>query len=293
MIKNWKKILTSTVILTCLTGCSTHQWWPGIDSRELCDNLRKNPGFKPDGHINTTHIISHIAHVDPETSERYALFSQVPDAQWFRFSAPAVSVWGVPWWGGYRHEINAILHSLHGGGSEQIDNRRRKLAELIRKYHGLNARENDWKVGLLIHALGDSYAHVYSMDGGSEKAYGPSFGHLNEKGNYSPDSIQENFANYTQFTQALFESLAGNDKQKYIEDYDGYIDALNSIVKESNKISKKDRDGYVGREIAKVNNGIAPIQFACEHESWVKNEISRENVSDFLKSIREILESES
>jgi len=277
------KILATTLVCFSLVGCSTNQWWPGIDSQKLCDESKKQK-FLPDGHVNTTHIITTIAGIDSETSERYALFSQVPDAQSLRFSAPAVSVYGTLLWGGdYRHEIAAILHSLHGGDNQQVKDRRLQLQKLIRQYVALHARENDWKIGFLIHALGDSYAHVYSEGGDSVRAYGPAIGHLIEKGNFAPDSIRQNLDNYILFTKALFDAMGGVDKQRY----DEYITIIRKVVAESK------RDDDVSENIAIENLKIAHISYACFHKTWVDKEINRTDVDLFLKSIRKELESNS
>jgi hypothetical protein len=258
-----------------LASCSTTTWWPGIDSQKKCSDNK----WKPDGHINTTHIVSNIAGVASLSAERYALYSQVPDAQWFRFSAPAVSVWAtlLPWEWDYRYEINAILHSLHGGDYQQIQFRRKILETLIQEYRVLGLLENDWKVGFLIHALGDSYAHVYKKSPSSaEKAYGPAIGHLFKKGIYSPDSIKKNLKNYLLYVNALYRALNTGA---------GSTLALNEYIEFVRNLAGNNEDEYIALNLASYNENSAPPTNYCEHINW-SNTVTKKEVSLFLKSIK-------
>ncbi|WP_211826697.1 hypothetical protein [Kistimonas asteriae] len=267
------KPLFPLLLMLSLTGCSAHTWWPDVDSEAICANK-----WKPEGHINTTHIVATMAGVPEYSAERYALYSQVPDAQWFRFSAPAVSVWAtlVPWEWDYRYEVNAILHSLHGGNQEQITERRSRLVNEINDYARLDLRENDWKVGFLIHALGDSYAHVYQRNPQSDQqAYGPAIGHVVSKGIYSADSIQENMENYLAYIHALYDALnTGNGNQNKLYNLKHSVDYWQT----------KD-DAYIAGKIAEFNiSDSAPIHY-CEHQEWAK-EVTKQDVSLFLKELK-------
>ena len=269
------RILLSFFMVLSLAGCSTNTWWPDTNSQTNCANGNK---WKPDGHINTTHIVATIAGVPAYTAERYALYSQVPDTQWLRFSAPAVSVWAtfIPWEWDYRYDINTILHSLHGGNKAQVEARRMLLAKEINHYARLDIRENDWKVGFLIHALGDSYAHVYQKNPQSDQqAYGPAIGHAMSKGIYSADSIHENMDNYLNYIHALYEALnTGNGNQAALYNFKHTVD-----------YSRTKDDASIARNIAQFNAISSPPINYCEHQGWAKA-VTKQQVSLFLKELK-------
>ncbi|MEJ2142872.1 MAG: hypothetical protein P8Y24_11060, partial [Gammaproteobacteria bacterium] len=269
-----------------LSGCASTTWWPDIDSEKICKDVKglsfsaKSAKWKAEGHVSTTDIIA-LAAGQKELAEKFALYSQVPDAQALRFSAPAVSFWGIFYWE-YRQNINSILHSLHGGDEQKIIKRRNKLKQMINELLRNDPEKNAWKIGFLIHALGDSFAHVYD-EGNGLYAYGPGTGHLCEKGSFSPDSIYENNKNYIAYLTTLFEALnTGNGDASTLN---RYIMHVKKIIKEARKLTESERDNHIRENIVKFElENIPPLHY-CDHKKWA-NEVTFSKVETFLKDIK-------
>lgn len=162
--------------------------------------------------------------MDTKTSDSLSVFSQAPDDYVWLYSAVPVAIWGVvdlP----YRHRIMNTLHSLHGGKNADVLLRRSRLAGLIKQADLMSVNDH-WKIGFLIHALGDSYAHVHGDDGNLE-AYGEFAGHavdsiLRRDG----DNIDhKTIGTYVQYTSALFCSLARpvNTDKKMVSDFSEWM----------------------------------------------------------------------
>jgi len=104
------------------------------------------------------------------------------------------------------------LHSLHGGGLAAILNRRKCLEDVLQG--GMGALTS-WQKGLLIHALGDSYAHTYNDNGiigayGWPNGHGPGSvpGHRTDGGHW-PDLIGNRPELYKAYVAQLYTSLGG------------------------------------------------------------------------------------
>jgi len=162
------------------------------------------------GHQTTTYVVARIAGWDQETSLRLSHFSQAPDDLAISYSAPAVAVWGtlIPGAWNYRHRVMNVLHSLHGGDAAAVDRRRERLHGLIAASNKAD-REQHWKTGFLIHAYGDSYAHVRPNSQGGERAYGELVGHGFDR-HVKPDHISEHFPMYEIYVGQLHAALAKN-----------------------------------------------------------------------------------
>jgi len=193
---------------------------------------RTSPSFKKDGHFHTVHFVAGIAGMSG-TPRQNALtcYSQAPDKM-SRYNAVPVSFWGF-FTPEYRKLVVNTLHSLHGGDAKAVQNRREKLKGLVREH--FQRGEPDWKTGFLIHALGDSYAHVHgSLD--APIAYGELVGHgfalLHD-----PDDIllPENDRKYTAYVMALYEALADGKSNQPARDF---IDALKQKLPELRQKSK-------------------------------------------------------
>lgn len=281
-----RHLILCGILLISLSGCTSTTWWPDIDSEEKCNEERdltlteKRVKWGAEGHVSTTNIIALTAG-QQNLAEKFALYSQVPDSQALRFSAPAVSLWGVFYWD-YRENINAILHSLHGGDEQKIIQRREKLTQLINQLVRDNPVKNVWEIGFLIHALGDTYAHVYD-EGNGLYAYGPLIGHLWEKGSFSPDSIYENQENYLAFLKNLFDALnIGNGDT---ETFDRYIAHIKAVIKKASKLSESKRDQYIRNEIVIFELDNVPPLHYCEHVKWT-DEVTFTNVNSFLNKVK-------
>ena len=179
---------------------------------EVCS--RPDIEFAPDGHYFTTNKVAELAGLSPEVNREITLFSQAPDDLALSYSATAVAIWGVVWLP-YRQRIVETLHSLHGGHQKAVEARRDGLAAMIRKFDlRPENRKEFWKVGFLIHALGDSYAHVHG-EGETLKAYNVVWGHAwDSLVGANPDDISGNvhaFRNYLAYARALFDALDRSD----------------------------------------------------------------------------------
>lgn len=173
------------------------------------------PGVTPrwgeGGHRVTTFQVAQHVGIDERTALRLAYFSQAPDDIWYAYSAPFIGLVGLPWWN-YRHRIVAVLHSLHGGDYQAVIDRRARLAAMV-KAADLAREEDHWKTGFLIHALGDSYAHVHPAEGDADPqavtAYKELFGHVfdNCEQCTRPDDIPRHPAIYAAYFTALEKAL--------------------------------------------------------------------------------------
>lgn len=217
------RLMASTIlILASVIGCSTHQgYWPSdppIGKATSCQGASSTIQsttiqYEREGHYNTTELIARMAGYGKADALRLAFFSQAPDDLEVKYSAPWVGVWGlVPrlflW--SYHSNIMNVLHSLHDGDHAEVLERRNKLKAEIAYLVKENKEANAWKIGFLIHALGDSYAHTR---GGMANLHGYNefIGHMLDNwahGN-KPDEIvvNNNYLIYIEFVTALFESL--------------------------------------------------------------------------------------
>lgn len=267
------------------SGCSSHKWWPDVDSQEECRKLQvEGQKFEQVGHISTAHIIGITAGLGPYIAERYALFSQAPDQLVMKYAAIPVSIWGtlLPWELQYRHDVTAVLHSLHGGGPEEVQKRRDRLEAIAKEYVERNDRKEDWKTGFIIHALGDSYAHTYRYEGEGTYAYGQWTGHLCRRGLYHPDSIKENLDNYLGYIDALYRvyNTGMGDEEAFRR--------FRSFVKDA--AAKPIDDEQINKLIDDYNIGMMSKINYCEHEIWAEA-IDYQNVKGFLEQLRAELES--
>jgi hypothetical protein len=254
--------------------------------------------YEREGHFHTTDLVGEMAGLDKIKRDRLAYFSQAPDDLAFKYSAPWVAVWGVapPHWS-YRSSIMNVLHSLHGGSHKEIISRREKLKEQIKTLlmHA-NGDADDWKIGFLIHALGDSYAHVYGeMD--NLYAYGEFMGHAYDQWSMfanKPDEIVENnnYLIYIDYVQALFEALSAHSNKPNRRMLDVYIAEVREKV-EKERVSNEQfikfiQDYVLCDGIIEKAKSESYLETARAQEDW-KREIDFSKVSAFLDEIRRSL----
>lgn len=222
-------------LLISLSGCVSQHDFTGVpiaepskqmgQSRELNTlsgrlPLKVVPYYEKGGHIATSGYIADMLVLEGKRVGSLSCYSQAPDDLASRYSAPAVGIWGLPVYTGYRHDIVNSLHSLHGGDAQAVAVRRKKLEGLV--HQSFISGQPDWQTGFLIHALGDSYAHVYSKNG-QLHAYGDLVGHAFENTRWGerPDSIFVNGHSeiYLSYVSALFRALspAGGANQERTE----------------------------------------------------------------------------
>lgn len=179
-------------------------------AREEIDCSQK---YHQDGHEQTTAYVAQALGFGEETRRRLAFYSQAPDDLALKYSAPAVGIWGVVWIP-YRQRIVDGLHSLHGGEHDAVLARRERLATLLSGMK-LDRKDMHWKAGFLIHALGDSYAHVRTDEVGRLRSYSPIWGHIFDNGDHGsqPDVIARHPLRYAAYVDALCKALAPNSSQ--------------------------------------------------------------------------------
>ena len=198
---NIKKSL-SLITIWLVSACGAHAGVGTLDSSE----------YQQNGHQDTTLRVAQHLGLRYETALRLAYFSQVPDQRAFLYSAPMVGVWGIVW-PPYRQKIMDTLHSLHGGDNAAVLARRERLAAMIAS-SDIRVKSTHWKIGFLIHALGDSFAHVREVEGQLE-SYSPIWGHMfdNGKNDGKPDVISSHRERYEQYVDTLCRTLVAAMKK--------------------------------------------------------------------------------
>ncbi len=306
-----RKLLWLTLIPVILCSCAHNNWHGGelthikarwIDGKGIVPleaQLKNDFGAKWDyyGHYNTAGVVARIAGHSDEYAARIAYFSQAPDnlrtfgwgyADTNRYPQPSllynavpVAIWGTlipPFWG-YRQRIEGALHSLHGGNQLEVLKRQKRLQSLIAKIDKADESE-DWKAGFLIHALGDSYAHVYPSSAGGESAYGPFVGHGLDCGKIGPDKISQHFEHYEKYVRALYEALGGSDQTEALEVF------LSRVKREANstcnqKIAESKVKEFIASQYPYPSSQCEIIK---EHQMW-RTEIHLSKVNMFLKQL--------
>ena len=246
--------------------------YAGTEAKTLNELLLSKPFYMEFGHRNTTYVVANIAGLDEKTAHRLAYFSQTPDDKAFLYSAPAVAIWGIIW-PPYRHRIVSTLHSLHGGNPDAVYERRQKLFNLISACDKKDPALQ-WKIGFLIHAYGDSYAHVKPFRG-SERAYGELVGHGFDN-TIMPDYIGCHVDNYISYVRNLYLALGGNpDNTTRLEDYI-------SRIREASKVTDyKEREAGINFTIMRYPVGDSKALIATQPE-WDKEV---QGVNSFLKKL--------
>lgn len=158
--------------------------------------------YEIDGHLYTTFVVATLAGIPLLRALELSWGSQIPDAN--RKYTAVSAAWDALW-NKHSKSLMKTLHSLHGGDHKAVARRRADLKSLLME--GRERGEPDWKLGLIIHAYGDSYAHTYQKDG-KEKAYGIPHGHAGD--GHTPDKIGEFPDKYLAYVQGLYEALGGS-----------------------------------------------------------------------------------
>lgn len=210
-MKSIRPIIYSLAAGLTLSACAT---WNEPLALAVCGPEKLSLKYKDDGHLDTAYIVARHAGWDADAAAQLAFYTQAPDDFAVAFSAPS----GTARLAGLQfqraHLLSSVLHSLHGGGADDVAYRQRVLAELIGEHAGDYADPalagERWQLGFLVHALGDSYAHVWGINQGQagSVAYNPVAGHIPDgwvRGN--PDDIVGNYANFARYVRALFTAL--------------------------------------------------------------------------------------
>jgi len=179
-------------------------------SNDPTDETDPSGLYGRDGHFWTTYIVAVAAGLDGDDAYALAYYSQLPD-QDRRYEAISAAkahynpLASCP--SSWAPNVFNWLHSLHGGGFEEIQQRRARLARLI-----LDGTDDDgnqlsaWQLGFIIHAFGDSYAHTHFTSSGP-RAYGWPWGHARDA--HTPDIIASNREKYKTYVRELYRVLGG------------------------------------------------------------------------------------
>jgi hypothetical protein len=176
------------------------------------------------GHHYTTFIVARLAKIKLKRSYDLCWGSQVPDDNvWFSAVwAAGPTIFGSS----YHRRLMTTLHSLHGGDKAAVLRRQKDLQGLISR---VNSDESlpAWQIGMMIHAFGDSFAHV--QDDG--QAYGYPLGHtLDGEG---PDTIAKQKDHYRQFVKALYASLTGKEEAGELKPLFDVVETLSTSADDS------------------------------------------------------------
>ena len=158
--------------------------------------------YNEDGHFWTTYMVAMATgNFTPQQAYTLAYYSQLPDqwgmydatTQWWSAAAPLNS--GRYW----EYGVNYYLHTLTGGDQTMALKNQQALQSLVAK-----GSLQPWQRGILIHAFGDSFAHV-DKNTGEPFGWPPGhalMGHL-------PDFIGYNFHAYSTYVEQLYTALQG------------------------------------------------------------------------------------
>ena len=179
--------------------------------------------YEIDGHLYTTYIAAALAGIRAAGAAELAWGSQFPDSK-RRFTG--VSAAWNSLWSQHAQGMMKTLHSFHGGDAQAVRKRRDDLKALVAT--GIAQGEPDWKVGLIIHAFGDSYAHTYG-EHGKEVAY-ETPGEQGPDG-HTPDQIGNFPQKYLEYVGNLYEALGGRGEPHAV------LARLRGIVEGSGNVS--------------------------------------------------------
>jgi hypothetical protein len=183
------------------------------------------------GHRDSSYIVAQAAGMSATEAREIAYWTQYPDMTW-KYNA----VQGVflNWDFGYR--VQTWLHSLRGGEALPVQE---SLAGLIKRV------ERPWARGLLIHALGDSYAHTFP-DGDLEtyKLYRWPIGHALSCD--APDVIARHKDKYLKYLDALYDGLKSRSRTPR----QCLVDRLKDFVRCPDWSETTDEEMAIGRFIA-------------------------------------------
>lgn len=157
--------------------------------------------YEKDGHLFTTFIVAVQAGKSVEQALQLAWGSQIPDENG-SYTATRGAL--RAWFSSYAKRLMMTLHSLHGQGPAGVAKRRNDLKTLITG--SFEVKVPEWRIGLMVHAFADSYAHTFAVTGG-ERAYSPPTGHFRD--GHTPDQIRHDPEKYLAYAASLYQAFGG------------------------------------------------------------------------------------
>jgi hypothetical protein len=186
--------------------------------------------YRIDGHQWLTLRIAMAATGNYQLAHGLAYYSQYPDIDYsYEAIRQAKIIIDLDW----QESIMGDLHSLHGGDACAVQLRRSHLRNGVAYWYHLEGSEV-WQTGLIIHALGDSYAHTEGeLNSLDEKAYGRPFGHaVDSIVGPDPDTIANFKPKAIEFATKLYGALIGPGDKTNAE-FDAIIEEIRSCQDDS------------------------------------------------------------
>jgi hypothetical protein len=288
----------SALAASLLVSCASVPEDSGLASvsdfyERVCDPQKSNLKYKATGHQDTAYLVARFAGWSDSEAAELAYFTEAPDRFWAQYSAPIGSARIFALQFDRWHHLSSVLHSLHGGSAAEVEARRRTLGRLIvahrDSYLPGSARQAErWKVGFLVHAFGDSFAHVWGVNQGQtgSVSYNPVVGHVVDgvfRGN--PDVIAGNPEVYDRYVRALFDVLdRGNGNRGELETY------LSEIAFQANAENTGGREGLTDHYvIQRLNSGLSHRSLDnCA--AWFEQLDYRQRVRPFLGEVEAAIE---
>jgi len=183
-----------------------------------------------DGHQWLALRIAMAATHDYRLSHGIAYYAQYPDIDTsYEAIGRSLNIIDLGW----RKSIMDDLHSLHGGNAQAIQRRRSRLSEGVTYWYNSEDRQL-WQVGLMVHALGDSYAHTKGkLNSPTEKAYGIPLGHAADSlFSRDPDTIKNQKPKAIEYANKLYFALTGTSDNTTSE-FDAIIYEINNCNDDS------------------------------------------------------------
>jgi hypothetical protein len=279
------KLGASLVLGLSLTACAT---WNEPLTLEVCGPSQELLKYKSDGHQDTTYIVAIHAGWEPRDAAELAFYSQAPDDLAVEYSAPSGTARLFALQFRRAHLLSSVLHSLHGGGEAAVQARQQSLARMVTDHTGIYANpdrmDERWKAGFLIHAMGDSYSHVWGVNQNraGSVSYNPVVGHIPDgliHGN--PDDIVGNFENYAAYARALYRALdTGNgDPDGLVE----YLAGVQAATRQENAGDEGATDRYIRATSTADYRSKASGHQDCP--AWARHLDYSSQVEPFLEQI--------
>jgi hypothetical protein len=242
-----------------------------------------------DGHFYTAGYVAYLAgYRDPSKLKNISCYTQTPDELLWSLNAVPVAFYGiVPGLWSYRHQVLDGLHSLHGGDVGGVEIRRARLKQKIVEAVAPGSKVPDWQLGFLIHAFGDSYAHVH---GTPARAYSQRIGHaIPSLTGDNPDAIFVNrhYQNYNAYVRSLYEALS-QDETPAKADFEGLELFTDEITKEAAKGDDPNKTVIIN-----IRHGLPTYVFRADEQvcKEMNVKIDKSEIREFLRKLSSDLDS--
>ena len=231
--------------------------------------------------------------LDERRAKALAEGSQYPDGEsyWASFFRNEFDAMYVPYLITFRTKYQETLHNLNGLESERLEEYqcciRNTIGEII---GGSRLGETDYfKIGVLLHALGDTYAHFKVVSGANGKSYYQFIGHAED--GTAPDNPHHNmvrFREYLQDVENLIRRLPSNpnyDVAKDVYDYMRYpsVTWFDPKTGESYKHGKMDTYKDLIRKLYSID------RLPFEKMSVLRTSVRNENVKALVEKLEKCL----